>query len=103
LVKTKSLRSYRKCFGHCDLSWVLGSNLTFNLSFLITYQKSKMNYKTILTRYKLNDHWIVSESFSLEESLLSYRKLLKSRLIKDRPQRFSFQYRFKHQSDWIPS
>ena len=60
-----------------------------------------MKYKTLLTRYKLNDNWIVSESFSLEESLLSYRKLLKSRLKKHRPQRFSFQYRFKHQADWI--
>ena len=61
-----------------------------------------MNYKTVLTRYRLNDNWIISESFSLEESLLSYRKLLKKHFKKDRPQRFSFQYRFKHQSDWIP-
>jgi hypothetical protein len=60
-------------------------------------------YKTLLTRYRLNGDWITSESQNLEESMLNYRKLLRSRLIKNRPDRYSFQYRFKHQNDWIAS
>lgn len=61
------------------------------------------DYKTFLTRYRLQGNWITSESQNLEESVLKYRKLLKSRLIKNRPDRYSFQYRFKHQNDWIAS
>ena len=61
------------------------------------------DYKVLLTRYKLNGNWIESESFNLEQSILDYRKLLKSRLRKNRPQKYSFQYRFKHQNDWISS
>jgi len=63
----------------------------------------KYNYKTLLTRYRLNGDWITSESHNLEESMLNYRKLLKSRLLKNRPDRYSFQYRFIHQNDWIAS
>ena len=60
-------------------------------------------YKTLLTRYRLQGNWVTSESQNLEESMLKYRKLLKSRLIKNRPDRYSFQYRFKHQNNWTAS
>ena len=63
----------------------------------------KYDYKTILTRYRLQGNWITSESQNLEASMLDYRKLLKSILIKKRPDRYTFQYRFKHQNDWITS
>ncbi len=59
------------------------------------------DYKVLLTRYRLNGNWITTESFNLEQSILEYRKLLKSRLRKNQPDRYSFQYRFKHQNDWI--
>jgi len=61
------------------------------------------DYKTLLTRYRLQGNWVINESQNLEDSMLTYRKLLKSRLIKNRPDRYSFQYRFKHQNDWIAS
>ena len=61
------------------------------------------DYKTLLTRYRLQGNWVINESQNLEESMLTYRKLLKSRLIKNRPDRYSFQYRFKHQNDWRTS